>query len=38
MDGKKVISKDHLPIFDTADDPHGTLAFRTDQGIDLIDF
>ena len=27
---------DNLRIFDEADDAHDTLAFGTDQGIDLI--
>jgi len=29
---------DDLPILDGADDPHGSLAFRANQWIDLIDF
>jgi hypothetical protein len=28
---------DHRRVFDAADDPHGTLALRTDQGIDFVD-
>ena len=26
---------DHRRVFDADDDPHGTIALRTDQGIDL---
>jgi hypothetical protein len=28
---------DHRRVFDAADDPHGSLTFRTDQRIDLVD-
>ena len=28
---------DHRRVFDAADDPHGALALRTDQGIDFVD-
>jgi hypothetical protein len=28
---------DHRRVFDAADDPHGALTFRTDQGIDFVD-
>ena len=28
---------DHRRIFDAADDPHGALTLRTDQGIDFVD-
>jgi hypothetical protein len=30
-------SPDHRRIFDTADDPHGSLTFRADQRIDFVD-
>jgi hypothetical protein len=29
---------DHRRVFDAADDPHGVLALRTDQGIDFAYF
>ena len=29
---------DDLSVFDEADDPHGTLAFRADQGVHLVYF
>jgi len=28
---------DDLPVFDEADDPHGSPTIRTGQGIDLVD-
>jgi len=28
---------DDLPVFDEADDPHGSPTLRTAQGIDLVD-
>jgi hypothetical protein len=28
---------DDRRVFDAADDPHDSLTFRTDQGIDLVD-